>query len=424
MSHPDQIVIPVSSELLALCQSQVALLTEGLGAACSAVYLTQKLIEGTDPKLIPLLVYPSTSTVWHPDEVLAFFPRMDGRRRLPAASVDGTRDGTLTQQWRRQIVLPLIHEDKVMGLLVTGREDREWNEEELGQIEKIARTLAIATLLDRGQTWYRQQFEKEQHQRRVERNRLDDLLHQLRNPLTALRTFSKLLLKRFLPLDRNQKVARGILKESDRLQELLVQFERSQATDIPLLPETNKSDSGQFLLPGNSLHLEPVSVRDILAARLMSAREIAREREINLEVKLEANLPPVRASEKALREVLSNLIDNALKYTDSGGRIEIEVGNEVGNKKNWQSIVIRDTGCGIPAEDIPYIFQRHYRGVQADGHIPGSGLGLAIAKELIEQMEGTIELISPNQVSEIFPGSTFTIWLPYPPKSPLSKGDF
>jgi len=86
--------------------------------------------------------------------------------------------------------------------------------------------------------------------------------------------------------------------------------------------------------------------------------------------------------------------------------------------------VIRDTGCGIPAEDIPYIFQRHYRGVQADGHIPGSGLGLAIAKELIEQMEGTIELISPNQVSEIFPGSTFTIWLPYPPKSPLSKGDF
>ena len=63
MSHPDQIVIPVSSELLALCQSQVALLTEGLGAACSAVYLTQRLVEGTEPKLIPLLVYPSTSTV-------------------------------------------------------------------------------------------------------------------------------------------------------------------------------------------------------------------------------------------------------------------------------------------------------------------------------------------------------------------------
>ena len=351
---------------------------------------------------------------------------MDGRRRLPAASVDGTRDGTkdvtLTQQWQRQIVLSLIYEDTVMGLLVTGREDREWNEEELGQIEKIARTLAIATLLDRGQTWYRQQFEKEQHQRRVERNRLDDLLHQLRNPLTALRTFSKLLLKRFLPLDRNQKVARGILKESDRLQELLVQFERSQATDIPLLPEAQKSDSGQFLLPGNSLHLEPVSVRNILAPLLMSAREIAREREINLEVKLEANLPPVRASEKALREVLSNLIDNALKYTESGGKIEIEVGNEVenevGNKKNWQSIVIRDTGCGIPAEDIPYIFQRHYRGVQADGHIPGSGLGLAIAKELIEQMEGTIELISPNQVSEVFPGSTFTICLPLGRLSP------
>ncbi len=124
-------------------------------------------------------------------------------------------------------------------------------------------------------------------------------------------------------------------------------------------------------------------------------------------------MPLVRANVKALQEVLSNIIDNALKYTPAGGKILIQVGQE---KDNLQGIAISDTGPGIPPEDLEHIGERHYRGVQAQTEIPGSGLGLAIAKQLIEQMQGKIEVFSPAINSTIespkTPGTTFIIWLP------------
>ncbi|MHC5832735.1 MAG: sensor histidine kinase, partial [Nostoc sp.] len=92
---------------------------------------------------------------------------------------------------------------------------------------------------------------------------------------------------------------------------------------------------------------------------------------------------------KALREVLNNIIDNALKYTPTGGKILIQAGPE---KANFQGIVISDNGPGIPPQDFEHLGERHYRGVQAQTEIPGTGLGLAIAKQLIEQMQGEIEV--------------------------------
>jgi len=395
MSYPHQIYLPASSEFIALCQSQVSLLTQGLGATWSAVYLTERLAEGTETKLIPVLVYPSQSTIWQRARSLTRLPTMYGRSpRLLAASPEVAPVATVTQEWQeqytdgqQQIVLPLIHEEMVVGLLVTARSDREWNEGETAHIEKIARTLAIACLLDRERTWYQQQFESSQKMRSLERNRLDDLLHQLRNPLTTLRTFGKLLLKRLLPGDRNQKVAQGILQESERLQELLAQFEESLPKESPILNAAPNNNSGQFLLPGNSLSLEPVAIREVLDPFLPGAEEIAKDRGIDFLVQIDGNLPKVKANGKALREVLSNLIDNALKYTDYGGIVEIEARDEL---SNWQSIVIRDTGYGIPLADQPRIFHRHYRGIQASGNISGSGLGLAIVQEIIQAHGGSI----------------------------------
>ncbi|MGK7874556.1 MAG: sensor histidine kinase [Xenococcaceae cyanobacterium] len=450
MSHPDHIFISPSSEFVALCQSQMALLTQGLGAAWSAVYLTEGLVENAQAKLIPVAVYPQTDKIWQEDNRCAVLPevsdRVDSTPPLLSAALPEEIKGSIneaqidspTSKWeeqslmqRRQIVLPLIYEDVVMGLLVTRREDREWNQEEFAQIEKIARTLAIARLLDQRQGWYQQQLSEQQNIQRIERDRLDDLLHQLRNPLTALRTFSKLLLKRLLPEDRNQSVAKGILQESDRLQELLQEFEDDldlmEKDPPPLtlslapvsLHEASPVSTHTFLLPGNSLSLEPVAVREVLEPLLVSAEAIAQEREIDLSADIPPNLPPTQANAKALREVLNNLIDNALKYTPARGQVDIRVGMEQSTSTGLlQGIAIRDTGYGIPPEDQEHIFERHYRGVQAQGDISGSGLGLAIAKELVEQMHGKIELISPNESTQATPkfaslsGTTFIIWLP------------
>jgi signal transduction histidine kinase len=81
-----------------------------------------------------------------------------------------------------------------------------------------------------------------------------------------------------------------------------------------------------------------------------------------------------------------------------------------------QRVLISDSGCGIPAQDLERIFERSYRGVQANTEIPGTGLGLAIAHDLITQMGGSIEAFSPALVSDglgtVSGGSTFVVQLP------------
>jgi signal transduction histidine kinase len=155
--------------------------------------------------------------------------------------------------------------------------------------------------------------------------------------------------------------------------------------------------------------LESVSVEEILEPLVSSGQAIAQDRQITLTSHIPKSLPPVQGNSKALREVFSNLIDNALKYTPEGGRVSISTQLFPATLE----ISIADTGCGIPREDREHLFERHYRGVQAQGEIPGTGLGLAIAKELIEQMGGTIKVIGPPSDETHLPGTVFTVSLPF-----------
>ncbi|MBW4648493.1 MAG: HAMP domain-containing histidine kinase [Kastovskya adunca ATA6-11-RM4] len=441
--------IPASSEFVTLCQSQVSILTQGLGAALSAVYLTEELVEGAETKLVPIVVYPDVpeaykeNTLALPEQIEQaesmaslpstplLLPEAFGRNQnFPQGSTTASwQESSLQQQ--RQIILPLIHEDVVVGLLVTSRKDRPWTSNEKGQIEGIARTLTVACLMDRRRAWLEEKVSQQQRLQAQQRDRLDDLLHQFRNPLTAVRTFGKLLLKRLLPGDKNSEVANSIVRESERLQELLQQFDQcldmTEAELEPLtltaapIPEEVSVPASYSLLPGNIFSLESFFVIEVLSPMLISAQAIAQERNLELHAQIPSNLPPVYANPRALREVLSNLIDNALKYTPAGGRVYIEVDvQQHSPQEMYQAIAISDTGSGIPPQDLEHLFERHYRGVQAAGDIPGSGLGLAIAQELVEQMHGEIEVFSPANASwmdeemQEFPssGTTFIVWLP------------
>ncbi|WP_026082786.1 sensor histidine kinase [Mastigocladopsis repens] len=465
-----------SSEFVALCREQLALLAQGLEASLSVVYLTQELIEAStnEAKFIPVLVYPETaveqqganalvlsisipisSSNWdlpsstsatlertqhsrHGD-VLELKDNRSNRRLLKAAEEfpapsqepvtgdaappDSTEESLLRGD---QIVLPLVHEDVMMGLLVTVKEDRAWNEQERSEIERIAQTLSLACVLDQRRAWLHQQLQQQQILQEKQQDLLDNLLHQLRNPLTALRTFGKLLLKRLRPGDANREVAASIVRESDRLKELLQHFDEVidlTAEDLgpvalpqkEVLVEANvqKDPKAPLLLPGTGDKEVNCSVLSILEPLLVSARAIAQERNLQLISEIPPNLPLVRTNPKALQEVLSNIIDNALKYTPTGGKILIQTGQE---KPLFQGIVISDTGPGIPPQDLEHLGERHYRGVQAQTEIPGTGLGLSIAKQLIEQMQGEIQVFSPALTSLITspdaPGTTFIIWLP------------
>lgn len=448
--------MPTSSEFVALCQVQIRAI-QALGATLSIVYLTEKLAEDSEAKLIPIAAYPSLAVGWEENDTLALLPdeteTVESFPGLPAAvlgdgltsdrpSVAPERSSshpeelkTLFQQ--RRIVLPLIHEGMMMGLLVTEREDRPWNQREQSQLEGIAHTMAIACILDQRHGWLEKRFHQQQRLQAEQNDLLHNLLHQLRNPLTALRTFGKLLLKRLGLEDRHRDIAANILRESDRLQELLQQFDPileltgSNETLLTLPPAQNGAEKGsetvgknqpslpQRLLPEAGLavsSLESCSVAEILKPLLASARAIAAELHLNLPTDIPAQLPPVLANAKALREVLSNIIDNALKYTPSGGEIEIQVGQtRIGSQGQMLGIAISDTGPGIPPQDLEHLFERHYRGVQAQSEIPGTGLGLAIARDLVEQMQGDIQVISPAQPSASanlgHAGTTFIVWL-------------
>lgn len=431
-----------SNEFATLCQSQLFLLNRGLGAVWSAVYLTKELADELQPQLFPFAIYPQQDQSCLPELPFRGLPEIWQQltsdspifsARLSPTTSTGNQARDNSSQWKeqfaepRRLILPLVYQDTVMGLLVTGRKDRDWREFELTQIEEIARTIAVARFLEIKQKWTQEQLIAQKNLRRIEHDRRDNLLHQLRNPLTAIKTFSKLLLKRLLPEDRNYSVVTNILRQSERFQDLLQQFEAEiedesatnehltlSTTSVPLLEE-DPGTTSNFLLPELNSGLESVNVKDILEPLLITMGAIAEERNIQLIENIGDNLPTVRADFKALREVLSNLIDNALKYTPAGGKVGIEIKLKPSDSKpEMLGIEIKDTGYGIEPKDHERIFERHYRGVQAQSDIPGSGLGLAIAKELIERMHGNIELISPNHWNDRInaPGTTFIVWLP------------
>ncbi|MBK1989880.1 GAF domain-containing sensor histidine kinase [Sphaerospermopsis aphanizomenoides BCCUSP55] len=445
-------LMSASSDFIALCREQISLLTQGLGASLSVVYLTQEFVDTptSEAQLIPVVVYPETAVFRQGEQlnrvivnqqiqfghVLAL-PNQRGKLLTASASSLSSEESESanTDQPHRededmfsgnhQIVLPLIYEGVMMGILVAGRDDRAWNEREEGEVQRIAKTLAIACILDQRRAWLQQQLHQQQILQAEQRDLLDNLLHQFRNPLTAIRTFGKLLFKRLRPTDANRDVATSIVRESDRLQELLQQFDQViDLTDADLTPlplpksqvveaSVQKDAQPPLLLPGTGEDVTNCELKDLLIPLLISAQAIAQERNLELIAELPDHLPLVKANIKALREVLSNIIDNALKYTPAGGAIWIATGQK---KANFQGIAISDTGPGIPPADLEHLGERYYRGVQAQTEIPGTGLGIAIAKQLIAQMQGEIEVFSPALDSKITspqnPGTTFIIWLP------------
>ncbi|MDJ0682886.1 MAG: histidine kinase dimerization/phospho-acceptor domain-containing protein, partial [Xenococcaceae cyanobacterium MO_167.B52] len=213
-------------------------MTQALGALWSAVYLTEESRQNRETNLFPFMIYPQNDSqiyqklfgtklpeIW--EQVIS--DRINNSSLLLPDKV--TQDSWSNQLKpseeldHKQLVLPLIYENTVMGLLIVARENNNWEEQELEQAENVAQTLAIARFIERQSQWYRKQLELQQEANRWQQDRLDDLLHQLRNPLTALKTFSKLLIKRLLPDDKNQSLAESMLRESDRLSGLLQQFE-------------------------------------------------------------------------------------------------------------------------------------------------------------------------------------------------------
>ncbi len=132
------------------------------------------------------------------------------------------------------------------------------------------------------------------------------------------------------------------------------------------------------------------------------------EKRLNVHLDLPMDIPPIRGNPIRLRQMLDNLIGNAIKYTPEGGDITVEM------EVQGEQVIIRisDNGPGIPPADQPHIFEKFYRASNVPKGVGGSGLGLAIVKSIVDSHQGRIWV-----ESLLGHGSTFTVVLPITPKT-------
>ncbi|MGK7909142.1 MAG: sensor histidine kinase [Synechococcus sp.] len=222
--------------------------------------------------------------------------------------------------------------------------------------------------------------------------RIETLLHQLRNPLTALNTFAKLLDKRSPSDDPNRWILERIERECNHMRSLLDRFE----IDAELAPSSDADAAANRASSKIELALKPF-LEELWPTYATLAQECA------IEARLDVELEPqsaVTVNPLGLREAIDNLMDNALKYTLAGGTVTLAAREE----EDKIAIQVGDTGPGIASSDLPQIFDRHFR---VEGSQPGQGLGLAIARDLVTDMGGELTV-----QSRLGHGTEFTIRLP------------
>ena len=402
-----------SHELVIICQSQLSLLVESLGVSSATVYLTDSWEGGNASQLQRVAVVPVETAVSRNLQLSAEGVSTSRSIVDSESSIDSDSCHQPSNYLSsHQIVLPLLQDDRVLGVLVAER-NQPWDAIAQLQIDAVRQALVSACILDFRSRWFEEQTQQQKIFQGQQKDLLDNLLHQFRNPLTAMRTFGKLLVKRLVDVPRNQEAADSIVRESDRLQALLVQFERAieggGIKSLPLTIAPSATVGTTALLSattlGRSLSLTALEAQSVLEPAIQSALGVMDDRSQTLQIDVPKSSIWVLADRSALAEVVINLLDNASKYTPVGGRIWVELDDCDDRVELW----ITDTGYGIPKDDQDRLFERHYRGVQAQSAIAGTGLGLSIARELMRQMQGEIMVLSPPPIDHAvrgFPSGT------------------
>jgi signal transduction histidine kinase len=229
-----------------------------------------------------------------------------------------------------------------------------------------------------------------QRQQAFYRNFVQNVSHELKTPLTVIQGHAAKIGDS--PDDREGFLAsrRIIADEAKRLTQL-----------VDNLLTLSRLESPSF-----TLDRTPLNFGALLEDAILQLSDVAEERRLALSLNVAPGLPRIEGDRARLKQVVLNLLDNAIKYTPRDGAITVNVTTDDEKKKLF--CAVEDSGEGIPPDDLPHIFDKLYRARRARGRpVEGSGLGLTIAQQIIRAHGGDIAV-----QSELGQGSTFTFTLP------------
>ncbi len=306
-------------------------------------------------------------------------------------------------QVKANLIIPLCSKDTLWGLLCIHQcsSPREWKNWEIEFCRQIASQLGVALhqveLLENAKT--AQRLADAANQAKSEF--LANMSHELRTPLNAILGMSETLLEFIYgELNTAQKQAITTIEQSGRHLLNLI-------NDILDLA---KIESGKL-----ELQIVPVSLAELCDSSLRFVKQIANEKNIYLETQIVKNIGQIGLDELRVRQMLINLLNNAVKFTPEGGHVTLKA--DIDDTEHLVTFQVIDTGIGIAQADIPKLFQSF---VQIDSRLnrqySGTGLGLALVKRLLEAQNGHIHV-----TSNLGQGSCFTVILPYTPMDTLTN---
>ncbi len=225
-----------------------------------------------------------------------------------------------------------------------------------------------------------------EHTEQTRRRLLADVAHELRTPLSTIDGYLEALADGIVEADERTLATLRIA--TSRLGRLV--------DDVGLV---SRAEEGQL-----EIHPENITIGRLVDTAVAATATAFRDAEVRLETDIGADLPAVRVDPDRMAQVLENLLRNACRHTPAGGLVRVTARADRGKV----AIAVSDTGEGIPADQLPHVFERFYRGDRARRSDRGSGIGLTIAQAIIHLHGGDVIARSDG----IGRGSTFTVQLP------------
>jgi signal transduction histidine kinase len=295
------------------------------------------------------------------------------------------------------LAVPMGEGSSSLGIIwvVMLDQPRQWSRAELGLIQHVAGNAAHGLIQSHLISSQQQVVKQLQQLDKAKTDFLATVNHELRTPLTSIMAYLDMI---------QESTEQPVSPEVHQMLDIVVR----NTERLRMLIEDMLSVSRNGL-EDNLMHLTPVHLGRTLDLVAGALRPLAQLQNVTIAVDPAPEDPEILADEVQLQQVFTNLVSNAIKFTPSGGRIE--VGSEshaAPDGSRWATISVADNGIGISSEEIDHVFTRFYRASNAmSGAIPGTGLGLAITQDIVARHGGHIDV-----ASTLGAGTTVTVSLP------------